>query len=119
MSNIETKNAVIESTTLGYEGHGIFSAYLQLSYGGSGQSFGGYAMDEYVGVRGERGARIGTAYGMDFIIAVMKTVGVESWEDLKGKHIRVTASSDKVHSIGHFLEDRWFDPSTLAGRATQ
>ena len=33
-------NAKITSTHLGQEDHGIFTAWLQLDYGGSGQGFG-------------------------------------------------------------------------------
>ena len=48
----EKQNAIIEATALGPEGHGIFSAYLTLNYGGSGQAFGGYALDKHNGRRG-------------------------------------------------------------------
>jgi hypothetical protein len=43
---------------------------------------------------------------------VLETVGVDSWEKLPGKSIRVDADWDKIHKIGHFIKDRWFDPST-------
>lgn len=106
----ETKNAIIESSTLGPESHGIFSAYLHLNYGGSGQSFGGYALDKHNGERDARSTRLGTEYGMEFIRRVLITVGVESWEKLKGQHIRVRADYGKVYAIGHFIEDKWFEP---------
>ncbi len=57
----EKRNAVIESTTLGPEGHGIFSAYLTLNFGGSCQAFGGYALDKHNGQRGTNSERLGTA----------------------------------------------------------
>ena len=96
---METKNAKIVSTFLGYEGHGILSCYLTLDYGGSGQSFGGYEL-KY------------PAYGIDFIDKILKTVGVESWEDLAGKCIRVKSEYTKIHSIGNLIEDKWFNPET-------
>ena len=45
---METKNATIKSTMLGYyEDHGILTA-LYLDYGDSSvQGFGGYGLDEY------------------------------------------------------------------------
>lgn len=107
---METRNAIIESTRLGPEDHGIFSAYLTLNYGGSGQSFGGYALDRHNGHRDLRSERVGTAYGMEFIRRVMAVVGVSKWEDLKGKHVRAVMEHDKIHSIGHIIEDRWFTP---------
>lgn len=108
---METRNAVIESTKLGPEDHGIFTAYLTLNYGGSGQGFGGYALDRHNGNRGASSERVGTAYGMEFIRRVMATVGVEKWEDLKGKHVRARMEHDKVHAIGHIIEERWFYPA--------
>ena len=109
----EQKNARIRSTRLGVEDHGILTAYIDLDYGGSGQAFGGYAFDAPVKVNGEFSHREGTAYGMEFIRRVLVTLGVESWEKLPGTPIRVRASRAQVEAIGHFIEDRWFDPSSI------
>ncbi len=109
--NMEIKNAIIESTMLGSEDHGILTAYLRLNYGGSGQGFGGYALDRFTGPGSSAGERVGTAYGMEFIRRVMKTVGVEKWEDLKGKHCRARMEDNGVYAIGHIIEDRWFCPT--------
>ena len=45
------------------------------------------------------------------LMKIMDTVGVEKWENLKGKHIRVVDDGwgSKVVKIGHFIEDKWFD----------
>ncbi len=104
---IETENAVIESTMLGLEDHGIMTCFLYLNYGGSCQGFGGYALDIW---NKEADRRIGTAYGAEFIARVLATVGVEKWEDLAGKHIRARHDWTKVHAIGHIIKDQWFDP---------
>src|ERR1039457_3436546 len=49
-----------------------------------------------------------------FITRVMETVGVISWADLKGKHVRALQDSGKVHKIRHILEDELeFDPQEL------
>lgn len=96
---IETKNAVIEKTMLGYEDHGIFTYMLTLDYGGSGQGFGGICM--------------GGNYTDAHIQKILKTLKLEKWEDLRGTKIRAKSSYGKVHSIGHFLEDRWFTPEEL------
>ncbi len=98
---------------LGVEDHGIFTAYLLLSYGVTGgPGFGGYALDRHNGERNKNSERVGTAYGMEFIRRVMLTVGVETWEALKGKHIRVRMNEMRVDSIGHIIEDHWFCPKT-------
>jgi hypothetical protein len=96
------KNAIIRSTNLGYEGHGIMTANLHLDYGGGGQAFGGYDM--------------GGNFGMEFIKNVIDTVGVQNWEELPGKHIRVEAEHTLVSKIGNIIEDKWFDPKELANK---
>ncbi len=107
---MEIKNAKIVSTKLGYEYHGIFTCSLQLDYGGVRQSFGGYTLDSY---SKELKRRIGSAFGMNFLIGMLKTLDIESWEDLVGQNIRVQCSHTKVDKIGHFLKDQWFDPKEL------
>ena len=107
---MEIKNAKIVRTMLGYEDHGILTCYLQLDYGVGVQSFGGYAFDQY---DKQKKDRVGGAYGTEFVGRLLKTIGIEKWEDLPGKHIRVEADRDKVFRIGHILEDRWFDPKNI------
>jgi hypothetical protein len=101
---METKNAKIENTYLGYEGHGILTCYLALSYGGSGQSFGGYELKH-------------PAYGINFIDKILKTIGVDSWEQLSGKMIRVKAERTGISAIGHIIEEKWFSPQDLEKEA--
>ncbi len=103
---METINGKILSTTLGYEDHGIFTFCLHLDFGGSGQGAGSYALDSY---RKDLGKRVGTASGMDMIIAILNTVGVETWEELKGKYIRVKHDGERVHAIGNLLEEKWLN----------
>ena len=94
--SIELKNARIKSTSLGYEDHGILTAFLHLDYGGICQGFGGYCL-------------AGESTSV-FIEGVLKAVKVSTWEDLPGKYIRVKAERSKVHEISHPLEDTWFNP---------
>lgn len=109
--NIETKNAVITGTMLGIEDHGIMSCMVFLDYGGGGQAFGGYSLDTPIkDAAGKFLRREGTAYGMEFIARVLRATGAESWEKLKGTHVRVRADYGKVHAIGHIIKDQWFDP---------
>lgn len=96
---METKNAIIESTMLGYEDHGILTYFLHLNYGGSGQGFGGY--------------KLGAEYTTKVIEGILKAVGVEKWEDLKGKHVRVNILQGKIEAIGHIIEDKWFFPKEV------
>lgn len=77
--------AKINSTSLGWEDHGILTAMLHLTWEGAGIGTGGYCLDSYV----KDAPRRGTAYGLDHIMRIMETVGVDKWEDLKGKDLIV------------------------------
>ncbi len=98
---MEIKNAIIEKVSLGFEDHGILTAFLHLSYGGSSQGFGGYAL--YL----EKNTK---NYCGFFITRVLETVGVSEWKDLVGKTIRVKSDMTHVEGIGHIIENRWFYP---------
>ena len=93
----EIKNAKIIKTFLGKEDHGIPTCYLQLDYDGSSQSFGGWDLRF-------------PAYGIDFIMSILKTLEIESWEKLNGVFCRVDAGKGKVFGIGNIVKDIWFYP---------
>lgn len=103
----EIKNAIIERTMLGKEDHGIMTAFLYLNFGGAGQGFGGYALDEFNQLLNKR---VGMAYGMKFLIRILEVLEVEKWESLPGQHLRVDAEWGRIHGIGHILKNNWFYP---------
>lgn len=108
------KNAKIESTMLGVEAHGILTCYLTLNYADSSyQTFGGYALDEVIELNGEFSHREGSKLGMKFLEHTLKVVGVDTWEELKGNHIRVSINNGIIHAIGNLLEDKWLIPKEL------
>lgn len=110
----EIKNARIVRTTLGIEDHGILTCMIHLDYGGSGQGFGGWCLDEPVrDNEGNFKGRKGTAIGMQFIQGVIETLKVEDWENLIGTLCRVECDHSHVYRIGHFIEDKWFDPKFM------
>ena len=110
---MHVENGKIESTMLGYEDHGILTCFLRLAFNGSGQGFGGYALD---GKPGDDGVRRGTAFGTEFIAQVMRTLEVDSWEKLPGTHCRARRKNEfgDIVEIGHIFKDKWFNPKSLA-----
>lgn len=76
--------ATINRTTLGYEDHGTMTAFLSCGWAGSGISVGGYSLDRY---DQSQDRRIATAYGLDHIITILRTVGVDTWESLAGREV--------------------------------
>ena len=119
MTETNIKNARIESTTLGFEDHGIFTYWVMLDFGGSGQGFGGYGLDEpRTDGAGKYLGRRGTVYGCDAIIRLLEVLGVESWEKLKGTPVRVKGGglfgNTAIEAIGHYLKDEWLNLKTLA-----
>ena len=106
---IETKNAIIKSAEITSANYGCLSAYLQLDYDGTGQSFGGYSL--YL----PKGGLDAKNVAGHFIWRVLEIAGVKEWDNLVGKTIRVRATNNKVLSIGHIVKDKWFTPSEEFG----
>ena len=104
---MEIKNAKITGTMLGTEDHGVMSFWIHLDYGDSGsQGAGGYVLDEYDKALDKR---VATRICGAVVAEVLRVVGVESWEQLKGKYIRVKADYNKVYAIGNLLKNEWMD----------
>lgn len=103
---IEIKNAVIEQAYFDTE-RGL-SAWLSLTYGGSGQGFGGYML---YAPKGWKAHESKGNYAGHFIYRCLEIAGVSDWAKLAGRTIRVKADHSKVHAIGHIINDDWFDPS--------
>jgi hypothetical protein len=94
----EIINAKITGTMLGVEDHGIFTSFLYLEWEGGGVGIGGYVL--------------GGESGLKFIERTLEVVGVEKWEDLEGKYVRVETEGlgRPVRGIGNILKDDWLYP---------
>lgn len=109
------KNAIIESTMLGREDHGIMTFVLYIRFDdGLCCGVGGYALDEHDKVHNKRVFR---AKSMEAISKVLEVVGVEKWEDLPGKYIRFEDNGwgSTVTKIGNILSGKWFDLKEFFG----
>jgi hypothetical protein len=100
-------NCKIISTQLGTEDHGVLTCYIMVEGDGWGCGFGGYALDDYNPVLK---MRLATAKGFQAITEILKVVGVENWEDLKGQYIRAEhqGCGGGIMKIGHLMKDQWF-----------
>lgn len=80
--------AKIMAVKLGWEDHGIFTCTVHLDYGGSGQGAGGWALDEpRRGEDNEFIGRFGTAFGMEWVIRLMRAAGVKDFSDVHGRTV--------------------------------
>lgn len=110
----EIRNAIIESDSIDDGGRGLLTAWLHLDYGdGSHQGFGGYTLylpKSYAHFTEK------WDFAGHFIFRCMEVAGVESWDKIKGKSVRVkyeggSGFSSKIVAIGHIVKDDWFNPS--------
>lgn len=88
--------ARIESTMLGYEDHGIFTAVIHFAGPSWAQGTPGYAIAE--------------GNGIGFIRAVLNAVGVDQWEKLKGQRAIALREKpfDLIRGIANVDDDHAF-----------
>lgn len=96
----EIENGRIDSTMLGMEDHDIFTSMIQIKCENVSQGFGGWCLD--------------TPCGAEFIMRTLQIAEARNWESLKGKPIRVKreTTGGRIIAIGHYIDDKWFNPET-------
>jgi hypothetical protein len=111
---MKTQNAIITSVDLSIEDHGSLTACVFLEFDGGGQGFGGHAL--YL-PKSFKHHNEGGNYAGHFLFRVMEIAGVEHWDKLVGKAIRVrhdvkgeSILGATIHSIGHIVKNDWFNP---------
>lgn len=102
------RNAQITSTMLGREDHGIMTFFIFIKFDCVGCGIGGYALDMYDRTTK---SRVFTPKGFEAISKILETVGVDKWEDLPGKYIRIKDNGwgSTVDEIGNLMEEKWFN----------
>ena len=102
------ENAKITSVDLSMADHGCLTLKLVLEGGGWGCVYGGYALGHgYLDADDFEGS----ATGMESIMRIMDVVGVEKFNDMRGKYIRaaIKGISEPVKIIGNIIKEKWFD----------
>lgn len=114
-----TCNAVIKSASLQLDNGAFLSMWLDLDYGnGSGQGFGGYvlgALPDCAAGKHESHSNIAA----EFIVRCFIAAGVEKFNELAGKTIRVKKPTEwgGILAIGHIVKDDcWFNPQETFDR---
>ena len=106
---MEILNAKITSTSITMADHGCLTFWVTIEGGGGwGVSIGGYSIGHgYLGANEFHGY----GPGLEAMMRIMDVVGVDKWEDLKDKYIRVESNGRgrTVKKIGHITSDKWFD----------
>ena len=103
------KNAKIKSTMFGREDHGIMTFMIFIEFDECiGCGVGGYALDGY---DRESNSRVFSAKGMEAISKILEVVGVDRWEQLPGKYIRIKDNgwNSTIDEIGNLMSDKWFN----------
>ncbi len=103
------ENARIKSADLSMADHGILTMDIVLEGCGWGCCHGGFVLGKgYLG--GDRFD--GSAKGLEYIMRIMDTVGVDTFSALPGKYVRVATKGwgSCVKIIGNIIKDQWFDP---------
>lgn len=104
----EIKNAKITDLSITMADHGCLTFFITLEGECWGLNYGGYCIG-----KGFLGATefTASAKGLVCMMRIMDTVGVERWEDLKGKYVRIVYPGlcNSVTKIGHITKEKWFD----------
>lgn len=106
------ENALIKSASLNMKNHACLTFDIVLEGDGWGVVYGGYSLGfGYLG----SDTFTGSGKGLEAIMRIMDTVGVDDVNDLKGKYVRVAVKkfTDPVKIIGNIVKDKWFDYGTF------
>lgn len=107
------ENAQIDYASLGTQDHGIFTVSIGLDLGGSHIGFGRHALDSHQGDDEDRKDTIGI--GLEYIKAILDTVGVDDWSKLKGEYVHIEREdgwNGEVTGIRNIIDkDKWFRPA--------
>lgn len=102
------ENAKITDVDMSMADYGVLDMRLVVEGAGWGCALGGYVLGKgYLDADKFEGSQKGT----ESIMRIMDVVGVEKFQQLKDKHIRVATKGwgSPVKIIGNIIKDKWFD----------
>ena len=108
MAGYRVENAKITSVDLSMADHGVLTLEIVLEGAAWGCVYGGYVLGHgYLGAKEFSGSGI----GLESIMRIMDVVGVERFNDMKGKYVRVAVEgiSSPIKIIGNVINNKWFD----------
>ena len=106
---MEVQNAKITNVSLSMADHGVLTFGVTLEGSGWGVVYGGYCIGH--GYLGADKFKAESGRGLEAMMRIMDVVGVDKWENLVGKYIRVKTEGwgGTVDIIGNILKDKWFN----------
>ena len=107
----EILNAKITSTSITMADHGVLTFWVTVEGGGWGCSIGGYVIGNGY-LNADDDFFKGSGAGLEAMMQIMNTVGVDKWEDLEGKYVRCVLNDGwggTITKIGNITKDKWFD----------
>ena len=84
MAELYGEIARVGRVFVGAEGHSIFTFSIDLKFGAAHQAFGGYALDTW---DAKLDRRVGTAAGMDLLMALTRVLAVDDLHNAVGKYV--------------------------------
>lgn len=108
---MEIENAKITNVSLSMADHGCLTFYITVEGSGWGCGVGGYCIAHGALGWKKEDFKAKTGAGLVAIMRIMDVIGVEKWENLKGKYCRVktTGWGGTINEIGNITEDKWFN----------
>jgi hypothetical protein len=104
----EIKNAQITNVSLSMADHGCLTYGLTLELDCRGGVYGGYCIGRaYLGAKEFSASN----KGLEAMMRIMDVVGVERWEDLNLRYVRIVnpGFGGVIDTIGNIIEDKWFN----------
>lgn len=101
-------NMIVRNANISMKECGAVELLMTIEGAGYVCIYGGYVIGHgYLGAKDFSGSDM----GMESILRIMDVVGVETFNDIKGKYIRAAFKGlgSSVKIIGNILEDKWFD----------